>query len=72
MKDLAEKAETEKRALSEDEDKHFDELDQQVQAIDGTEKLKRAKEIKLDRSTRGKTLMGKTIRTASRKRRTGV
>lgn len=52
MKDITEKAETEKRALSEEEDKHFDELDKQVQAIDGTlAKLKRAKEIKLDRST---------------------
>ena len=52
MKDLTENAETEKRALSEEEDKHFDELDKQVQAIDSTlAKLKRAKEIKLDRST---------------------
>lgn len=52
MKDLTETAETEKRALSEEEDKHFDELDKQVQSIDRTiAKVKRAKEIQLTRST---------------------
>lgn len=51
MKDLTEKAETEKRALSEEEDKHFDELDKQIQAIDSTiEKAKRARDIKLTQS----------------------
>lgn len=52
MKDLTETAETEKRALSEDEDKQFEELDKKVQAIDSTiSKLKRAKQLKLDRSS---------------------
>lgn len=46
MKELASLAETEKRALSEEEDKKFNELDEKVKALDATiEKLARARNI---------------------------
>lgn len=54
MKDLAETAETEKRAMSEDEDARFDELEKQVQAIDKTiAKMERARNLKLDKQDDG-------------------
>lgn len=53
MKELTEKAETEKRAFAEEEDKRFEELDKEVKALDSTiEKLERAKAIKLERGTK--------------------
>ncbi len=54
MKDLADAAETEKRAMSEEEDAHFDELEKQVQALDKTiEKMERARNLKLDKQDDG-------------------
>lgn len=54
MKDLAETAETEKRAMSEEEDARFDELEAQVQALDKTiEKMERARNLKLDNKDDG-------------------
>lgn len=49
MKELTGKAEAEKRAFTEEEDKQFDELDKQVKALDSTiGKLERARAMKLD------------------------
>ncbi len=49
MKDLAGNAEKEERALTEDEDSKFQELDDQVKAIDSTIlKLERARDLKLN------------------------
>lgn len=54
MKDLAETAENEQRAMSEDEDARFDELEKEVQALDKTiEKLERARNLKLDKQDDG-------------------
>lgn len=54
MKDLAETAETEQRAMSEEEDARFDELEVQVQALDKTiEKMERARNLKLDKQDNG-------------------
>lgn len=49
MKDLAETAETEKRAMTEEEDSRFSELDEQVKALDATiAKVERARDLKLN------------------------
>ena len=49
MKDLANAAETEKRAMTEDEDARFNELDDKVKALDSTiKKLERARDLKLN------------------------
>lgn len=49
MKDLTATAETEKRAFSPEEDQKFDELDEQVKALDATiEKMERARDLKLN------------------------
>lgn len=49
MKDLAENAETEKRAMTEDEDAQFDEMDGKVKAIDATiKRLERARDLRLN------------------------
>ncbi len=49
MKDIAGNAEMEKRAMTEDEDAKFDELDGKVKAIEATiTKLERARELKLN------------------------
>lgn len=49
MKDLAGAAETEKRAMTEEEDARFDELDGKVRALDATiAKLERARDLKLN------------------------
>lgn len=49
MKSLAETAETEKRAMSEEEDSRFNELDEKVKAIDATiAKVERARDLKLN------------------------
>lgn len=54
MKDLAAEAETEKRALTEEEDKKFTDLDNQVKALDSTiEKMERARALKLDKQDKG-------------------
>lgn len=55
MKDMTSAAETEKRAFSEEEDKKFDDLDKQVNALDSTiEKMERARELKLNTNTKNK------------------
>lgn len=52
MKDLTATAETEKRAFSQEEDQQFNDLDQQVKALDSTiEKLERARDLKLNTVT---------------------
>ena len=49
MKSLAETAETEKRAMSEEEDSRFNELDEKVKALDATiAKVERARDLKLN------------------------
>lgn len=49
MKDLASAAETEQRAMTEEEDKKFNELDDQIRAIDSTiKKMERARDLKLN------------------------
>lgn len=49
MKELARAAETEKRAMTEEEDTRFDELDGKVKAIDATiTRLERARDLKLN------------------------
>ena len=49
MKDLAGTAETEQRAMTEEEDARFAELDGKVKALDSTiEKLERARDLKLN------------------------
>lgn len=57
MKDLTEKAETEKRAFTEEEDARFDEIDKELKAIDSTiAKMERARDLKLNvTSTQKKT-----------------
>lgn len=47
MEDLANKAESEKRAMTEDEDHRFDELEKEIKALDTTiNKLERARKLK--------------------------
>ncbi len=54
MKDLAGKAKKEERALTDDEDDKFEELNKKVEAIDKTiKKLERAKEISLNVENNG-------------------
>lgn len=49
MKDLTEKAETEKRAFIEEEDTRFDEIDKELKKIDSTiAKMERARNLKLN------------------------
>lgn len=49
MKDLTEKAETEKRAFTEEEDTRFDEIDKELKKIDSTiAKMERARDLKLN------------------------
>lgn len=55
MKDMTSAAETEKRAFSEEEDQKFDDLDEQVKALDSTiEKMERARDLKLNTVTKEK------------------
>lgn len=49
MKDLANTAETEKRAMTEEEDARFNELDDKVKALDSTiKKLERARDLRIN------------------------
>lgn len=49
MKDITSKAETEKRAMSEDEEKEFDELEKKVKMFDGSiERMQRARDLTLN------------------------
>ncbi len=56
MKDMAGKAEEEKRAFSEEENEKFDSMESQVKDLDSTiEKLERARALELNRNAEGST-----------------